>query len=424
MRVKGARIRDAKGWWMSDSMEYPKLRPLEAIPAEEGTVCLRDPAGFSDKLVFLPRELFFIVILFDGSHSILDIQEAYTRKFGELLFSARVREIIDKLDSALFLESERFEKYKENAIAGFKRLKIRPALHAGVAYEGDPAGLKARLDGLFEGAGETASTSEERNEGTMAGIIAPHIDIKRGGGCFAQSYRALSFGSSADTFVVLGISHVPTARRFVLTDKDFETPLGAVPCDRVLTSELKGACGTDFYEDEWTHRQEHSVEFQAVFLRYLYPEKKIRIVPVLCSSREDDYLVPSLGKDPEFAEFTQALADAASKRKDRLCFIASVDLAHLGKRFGQDIRIDPPFLESAKQKDEAMIAHITDLDAEGFLGYIVKENDSRNVCGVPAIYAFLKLVDAKRAELFGYEQSVENETGSVVTFMSAGFYRE
>ncbi len=407
-----------------DSLEYPKLRPVEAIPAEEGMVCLRDPAGFSDKLVFLPRELFFIVVLFDGAHSILDIQEAYTKKFGELLFSARVQEIIDKLDSALFLESERFEKYRDNAVAGFKRLKTRPALHAGAAYEEDPAGLKARLAGLFESAGETASPPEDENDDTMAGMIAPHIDIKRGGVCFAKSYRALSRGSKADTFVVLGIAHVHTARRFVLTDKDFETPLGDVPCDREFVEELSDSCDTDFFEDEWTHRGEHSVEFQAVFLRYLYPEKEIRIVPVLCSSHDGDYLTPSLGEDDEFTEFTEALRKAALKRKERLCFIASVDLAHLGRRFGQDITIDPSFLELAKRKDEEMIGHITGLDAEGFLGHIVGENDSRNVCGVPAIYTFLKLVDAKRADLFGYDQSVENETGSVVTFMSAGFYLE
>jgi AmmeMemoRadiSam system protein B len=409
---------------MSDSLEYPKLRPLEAIPADEGMVCLRDPAGFSDKLVFLPRELLFIVVLFDGAHSILDIQEAYMRRFGELLFSERVREIIDKLDDALFLETRRFEKYRENAVAGFKRLKIRRALHAGAAYEADQAGLEARLKGLFESAGETAPPPEDKNAGTMAGMIAPHIDIRRGGVCFAKSYGALSYGSKADTFVVLGIAHVPTARRFVLTNKDFETPLGVVPCDRELVKEIKSGCETDFFEDEWTHRGEHSVEFQAVFLRYLYPEKDIRIVPVLCSSRNGDYLATSLGKDPEFMEFTAALAKAAAKRKERICFIASVDLAHLGKRFGQDITINPSFLELVKRKDKEMIGHITGLDAEGFLGYIVREKDSRNVCGVPAIYTFLTLVDATRADLFDYDQSVENETGSVVTFMSAGFYRE
>ena len=88
----------------SKNLDYPKLRPLEALPAQQNRICLRDPQGFSDKLVILPPEAFFIVTLFDGNHSVLDIQEAYTRRFGEILFSDKVRELIDKLDSCLFLE--------------------------------------------------------------------------------------------------------------------------------------------------------------------------------------------------------------------------------------------------------------------------------------------------------------------------------
>jgi len=406
-----------------DGLEYPKLRAVEAFPAEEGMVCLRDPAGFSDKLVFLPREIFFIIVLFDGFHSVLDIQEAYSRRFGKQLVVGRVREVIDKLDGALYLESARFEKHRENAIAAFKRMKTRPASHAGTAYEEDPAELGSRLKGLFESAGEVISR-DGKSAASMIGMIAPHIDIRRGGVCFARSYGALARECTADTFVVLGVAHVSTARRFVLTGKDFETPLGPVPCDRGLVEEIADGCGTDFFQDEWAHRGEHSVEFQTLFLRYLYPEREIRIVPILCSAREGDYLTASLGKDPEFVEFTAALNKAASKRKERVCYIAGVDLAHLGKRFGQDITIDSSFLELAKAKDAEMIGHITGLDADGFLGHIVGENDSRNVCGVPAIYTFLTLVDANRADLFCYDRSVENGTGSAVTFMSAGFYRE
>ena len=403
--------------------EYPKLRPLEAIPAEEGMVCLRDPAGFSDKLLFLPRDIFFIVILFDGEHSILDIQEAYTRRFGDILFSDKVREIIHKLDSALFLENDRFQEEKKRAVDEFKRAKVRPASHAGTAYEKEEGALKRQLEDLFSPPEGPGLPEEKDPTGKLCGLIAPHIDIRRGGVCFAHSYAALAHECTADTFVILGIAHVPTERRFVLTTKDFDTPLGNVPCDREFVEDVTKRCSTDFLEDEWTHRGEHSVEFQALFLRYIYPDRDIRIIPVLCSSQEGDYLEESLARDPEFLEFTSALRETASKRGSELCYIASVDLSHLGRRFGQDLHIDPSFLKWAEQKDMEMIRYITDRDREGFLKLIVSESDSRNVCGVPAVYTMLNVLEAGDAKLLRYDQAVEEQTGSVVTFMGGAFYR-
>ena len=73
-------------------------------------ICLRDPQGFSDKLLLIPPALFYVVSMFDGRHSVPDIQAAYTSRFGELLLSEKVREIIDQLDDALFLDSERFQQ--------------------------------------------------------------------------------------------------------------------------------------------------------------------------------------------------------------------------------------------------------------------------------------------------------------------------
>jgi AmmeMemoRadiSam system protein B len=402
--------------------EYPKLRQVEAFPAQEGMVCLRDPEGFSDKLVFLPRDLFFTVILFDGQHSILDIQEAYTRRFGDLLFSEKIRKLIDQLDSALFLDSSRFRELKEKAVEKFKRAKIRHASHAGTAYEHEEKALREQLGSLFEAQEGPGLPGAQEPAGSLVGLIAPHIDIKRGGVCFAHSYAELARECTAETFIVLGIAHVPTKRRFVLTTKDFDTPLGAVPCDRDFVDAIQSRCTTDFFEDEWTHRGEHSVEFQAIFLRYLYPEKGIRIIPVLCSTREGDYLSDSPGEDQEFVEFISALRKAASEREGDLCCIAGVDLAHLGRRFGQDLTINQTLLSWAKQKDMSMIDRVMALDEEGFWKIIADESDSRNICGVPAIYTMLKVMDAESAKLLHYDQAVEQETQSVVTFMGAGFY--
>jgi len=414
----------------SHDLEYPRLRPVEAIPAQQDMVCLRDPQGISDKMLFLPRSLLFVVSLFDGDHSLVDIQTAYTRRFGDLLFSDKLRGLIDQLDRALFLETGRYREARERAVREYRGSPIRRATHAGTAYEADPGELSAQLDGLFAAARqaeEAGAADGVKAAARIAGLVAPHIDLRRGGACFAQAYRALRreldsvIDSETWTFVVLGIAHARTARRFVLTAKDFETPLGALPADRALIERLAGRCTTDFFEDELAHRDEHSVEFQALFLRYLFPDRDVRIVPVLCSSREEDYRGPPPWEDPEFGEFCSALKEVISGRKN-ICLVAGVDLSHLGRRFGQDIQVDDRLLRWAREQDMAMIERVLRGDARGFMRGIMEEGDRRNVCGTPALHTLLTVLPVRGSRLIMYDQAVDRQAHSVVTFMGAALY--
>jgi AmmeMemoRadiSam system protein B len=402
--------------------DYPKLRSLEAVPAQNGLICIRDPEGISEKHAFLPRDLIFIVSLFDGNHSILDIQTAFTRKYGELLFSSKVREIIETLDNCLFLENEHFRREKKKIEDAFRSTEVREASHAGVSYEKEPKPLKEQLKGLFEPPEGPGFPVSDEHGGKIRGVIAPHIDIRRGGPCFAWSYAELMKGSSSTTFVVLGISHVQTKHCFVLTEKDFSTPLGMVSADKDFIHSVSERCTTDFFEDELVHRREHSVEFQALFLRFLFPKHEgIRMVPILCSFNDEIY-AQTPQKNPEFVEFISALRETLDQRGERALCIASVDLSHLGRLFGQDLTISPDLLRWAKEQDMNMIQYILDRDAENFFSLIKQENDRRNVCGVPAIYSLLKLIEAQSGRLLKYDQSVDSAHQSLVTFMSAAFY--
>ena len=73
---------------MGTGNDLPKLRNLDMFPAEvsgQKVICLRDPLNFSDKVIFIPYPIFFIIRLFDGQHSIVDIQAEFMRRFVELL---------------------------------------------------------------------------------------------------------------------------------------------------------------------------------------------------------------------------------------------------------------------------------------------------------------------------------------------------
>jgi AmmeMemoRadiSam system protein B len=406
--------------------DHPKLRLVEAIPIPDGRVCLRDPQGFSDKLLFLPPQIFFIVSHFDGRHSILDIQADYTRRYGDLLFSEQVLRIIEQLDEALFMDTERFAQAYREARAAFAAASVRGAAHSGISYEAEPEALRRQLDGLFQGAdepGEGAATAQLPPAGALRGLIAPHIDLARGAACYASSYAELRRAGRAGTFVILGISHTETRRRYTLTAKDFHTPLGTVPADREFLEQLGKLTSADFYEDEFAHRNEHSIEFQVLLLRYLFPKREdLGIVPVLCSSLPQVQTGEPPQANAEAEEFLAALGEVLSRRGEGTALIAGVDLSHLGRRFGQELDLTDELLRKAEADDRAMIGRVLERDADDFFRGIQQEADRRNVCGVPAIYSLLRLLPPSSARLLRYGQAPDPQTQSVVTFMSAAFY--
>ena len=110
--------------------------------------------------------------------------------------------------------------------------------------------------------------------------MAPHIDLRTGGSCFAYAFKALMEAKPIDTCIILGTGHEPLPNYFALCRKDFETPLGLVTADNDFIDELTCRCSLDLFADEFAHRREHTIEFQTLFLKLLLPE--VSIVP--CSA--------------------------------------------------------------------------------------------------------------------------------------------
>jgi AmmeMemoRadiSam system protein B len=408
-------------------MDYPKLRGVEAFPVTVSggkALCLRDPTGLSEKLTFIPYDAFFVVSLFDGKHSVLDIKAAYMRKFGQMLFSEDLDRIIDQLDENLLLESDRFEAFKRERTEAFKRSPVRKPAHAGKSYETNAEELAKRISAFFDapdGAGKPAAAPREA---TLRAIIAPHIDFNRGGPCFSWAYKEVAERSGATLFVILGTAHVPTSAPFVLTKKDFETPFGIVRTDAAFVDSLQQGSDLDFFHDEFAHKMEHSVEFQVAFLHYLFAGKKdFRIVPILCGSLNECIEKGTSPEDlPAVSHFVASLKRALISASGEALVIAGADLAHIGLRFGDQAAPSKTFLREIEGKDREMLAFAEDVDALGFFGYVQREGDHRRICGLPSIYALLASTDASRGELLSYQQSSDDGSGSTVTFASMGFY--
>jgi AmmeMemoRadiSam system protein B len=405
--------------------EHPRLRPLDAFPAkvtDETRICVRDPLGFTSRVLLVPYPLFFLMTLMDGEHSIRDIQAEFARKFGQIVFTEKLHEVVRMLDESLLLEGERFQRHRSGVVDAFRKQERREAIHAGGAYEAQPEALRASLRSLFEGF-EPAATAIPAEPRALAGIVAPHVDLRRGGLAYAHAYREVARLQSAQTYAVFGTSHAPMERLFAITRKAYDTPLGALEVDREVVDALERRLGFDLYRDELNHRAEHSIEFQAVFLRYLFDGRPApRIVPILCGSLHrclESGTRPA--EVPEFAEFTAALREILNGCS--ACLVAGADLAHVGLKFGDPEPPDRPALAALEARDVAMLRCVENLDAEGFFRSVHEDGDRRRICGFSPILALMAILDAREGKILQYSQALEPDTGSVVTYAAMAFYR-
>src|SRR5262245_17170166 len=319
--------------------ERPRLRNLEAFPVEQDggrLIALRDPSGFTDQVVALPMPLLDVVSLFDGEHSIEQIRTIVAARHGDGPSAEQIAAIARSLDDNGFLDSPRFAERRRAAEDAFRQSANRPAVHAGGAYAGEPAALSAQIDGFFTHADGPGAASAAPGSGNVRGLLAPHIDFHRGGPTYAWAYREVLERSDADLFVILGTCHAGMADPFAATLKPFETPLGPVPVDRDFFDALERRAGGGLLASEAAHRNEHSIEFQAVMLRHLVGGRRpFTILPVLASYVHEAVWT---GRDPEadprVPRFIDGLLETMAASSRRTCLIGGVDLAHVGPRFG------------------------------------------------------------------------------------------
>ncbi len=411
----------------------PKLRPIEAFPVQQDgktLIYLKDPLNLAKPIGISPVG-YFILSHFDGRHSWVDIQEAYAKRFGSLLTSDELMSFVDMLDQYYYLQSERFEQYRNEAVLEFRRLPTRAPAHVVGVYKADAAELTAQLDGYFSISDGPGPPSAQNQRSTPKAIVAPHIDFHRGGPAYAWAYKSLLESAGADLYILLGTSHCGGQTPYILTRKDFETPLGLVETDKEFVNLLQASSKEDCFIDEYLHRGEHSVEFQVVFLKYIArkraaltgrPEKPFKIVPILVSSFHSALITQTVPEtNPTIGDFLRTLRNLAEQETRSVCFVAGVDLAHVGRQFGDAEPVNDEFLRWVESEDRELVNRLTALDAPGFFQGLAKDQDRRRICGFSPLYSLIHLLDGVQGKPLKYGQAFTPETASAVTFASVIF---
>jgi AmmeMemoRadiSam system protein B len=262
----------------------------------------------------------------------------------------------------------------------------RSPIGAGLFYPDNRVAIEKRLEsfGLKNGMGRNALA-----------IISPHGAWDISGAIAGAAFRAAAgrtkgnFSETAvQTVVLLGGIHETGVTGLFLSESDyFETPIGELPVDFELGSEL-ASCSTSFVINDIPHLGEHTIEVQIPFVKYCFPEASI--VPVLMGSNSGTSRLALI------SGLAQALKIVFESRLDSTLFVVSTNISIYGDNHG-DKRHDDE--KAALSEAETCVRMLTEKRTEDFLQAV--NRGEINSCGSPSAAALLEsgLLEGRQGKL-------------------------
>jgi AmmeMemoRadiSam system protein B len=403
-------------------MILPKLRAdLDVMPSpssEHPGLLLRDPFRYSDSLLVIPPALVGALGSLDGECTRSEAVESLSRQLGANVPHDLLEHLVSTLKANGFLETEEFFQMREARHAEFRRLAQRPAAHAGTAYPDESGALRTELGSYFR-----SPVPRPENDG-LIGVAAPHLSPFGGWRSYASAYAQLASEDGDRTYVVLGTSHYGQPERFGMTRKPFVTPYGTLPVNERMVDWIEERAGDAVVMEDYCHSIEHSIEFQCVFLQHMLGSS-VRILPILCGPFLESLIS---GKPPEsnpsVRRFFETLGELAQQEGSGLFWVLGVDLAHIGRRYGDDFvaRADAGRMKAIRERDERRLECYCRGESDAFFDLVKPNQDELRWCGYAPMYTFLKAVPMARGELLHYEQWGIDEQ-SVVSCAAMRFTR-
>lgn len=247
---------------------------------------------------------------------------------------------------------------------------IRHPAVAGRFYSGHPQQLRSEIGSYL-----VPSVTAIR----ALGCIVPHAGYMYSGHVAGAVYAHIELPRR---FLILCPNHTGMGTPLsIMSEGEWETPLGNAVIDTELANELKRRCAL-LSEDILAHRSEHATEVQLPFLQARL--KDFTFVPIAVGT----------GKFEALDALGRAIGETISAQRDPVLVIASSDMNH----YESD--------DVTRQKDSRAIEKILALDPHGLHEVVTKEHIS--MCGFGPAVAMLtaaKRLGAKSAELIKYATS-------------------
>ena len=386
--------------------------PVEDRPG----LLIRDSFHYSDAVLIIPPQLVECLACFDGQQTQLDLRAALVEVTGQLQVSEIEGQLIDVLTRSGFLEEEIFFEMKRQRQREFAEAPVRAPSHGGSAYPNDLGELRETMNGWM--GEEVIPTSD----GNLIAIAAPHVSPSGGYESYRAAYRLLGPEHKDRTFVILGTSHYGVPERFGLTRKPYATPWGESRIDDVLIDELVRKAPDAIAMEDYCHAVEHSIEFQVLFLQSIFGAD-VKILPILCGSYAQSIYRGGRPEDNENVKrFLGALGEIGEREGDRLLWVLGIDMAHMGKRYGDEFAAlaEENEMLAVGGRDRQRMARVAEGDVNGFWELVQEYHDDLKWCGSSPVYTFMKAMPNARGTVERYEQwNIDPQ--SVVSFAGMSF---
>jgi MEMO1 family protein len=278
---------------------------------------------------------------------------------------------------------------------------LRSPYYAGTYYPNKKSDLEKLLDFCFiySPFGPRQNTKiNNKKKPKIFGLIVPHGSYIFSGPISANAFYEIS-SQYIDTFILIGPDHKGIGKRVsIMSEGNWETPLGNVFINKDITNELK-THNNIIKEDRLVHQIEHSLEIQIPFLQY---------------SRLDSFtIVPILLKDQDI-QTSILLGDMLAKSLSKnALIIASSDFTHYELN------------ANAHEKDFRLLKSIQNLDINLFYQTIFDLNIS--ICGYGPIASLMRaawLLGANTGILLRYATSgdiIFDNNNAIVSYAAIAF---
>jgi len=400
----------------------PKLRQFIDIQTFEYQgqhfFVLRDPLGLSPQPAVIPAYFGSLLLAANGATPLTELE----RIGGEQGIPPEItQKIFSELDDFCLLENERYALEYQRVLTEYQNSPIRVAALAGAVYAPEANALRDEISHYLETAEVTVRPKSKRIRAAMA----PHIDYLRGMKTYGATFRYLQEVDRPDVIVLIGTCHKPSKSRFILSQKDFEIPLGTFRTDRELCEKFLRLCGSErLLGEEILHKGEHSLELQLPYLASLYGESLPRIVPIIVGSFHDAVTEHRPPREiPEIRDFIDALSEITRETiaaGENIWLFGGVDLAHVGVHFGDQKPVAPVQLPEIEKRDLQLIDTLLANDADSLFLHIAEDADARRICGFPSLYVMLDAMksfgETYRPSLIEYRQAVDVSSDCTVSF--------
>ena len=142
----------------------PKLRAVQPDFIEyEGNpyIMLKDPLALAEGNLLVPQTMGLLLGLCDGTRDEAGLRAAFELHSGVALPEDVIEQVISRLDEALLLENDRFERACQSSLRKFRAAPCRPPALIHGSYPADPDGLRDMLKGYLDAVPEEESLAEE-----------------------------------------------------------------------------------------------------------------------------------------------------------------------------------------------------------------------------------------------------------------------